>query len=131
MPSRSTRFAVVPAKSSSKSNAKPNFSHPQPPGELGPFGRELWDEVVENYAFDDPASMETLFQGCAARDRAEKCRKIIDEDGEVIQTHAVLREHPLLKSELQNRSFVLRALAKLGLDLEPVRASRGRPPSVA
>ena len=35
---------------------------------------------------------------------------------------------PLLKHELAARAFVVRTLARLGLDLEPVRAGPGRPP---
>jgi hypothetical protein len=50
----------------------------------------------------------------------------------VIETKAgVLREHPLIPHELAARAFAVRALAKLGLDLEPMRTSPGRPPAFA
>ena len=48
-------------------------------------------------------------------------------DGEITRTKAVLREHPALKHELSNRSFVVRTLARLGLDVEAVKPV-GRPP---
>jgi hypothetical protein len=69
-----------------------------------------------------------LAQCCAARQRAERCRRIIDEQGEMIRVKDGWRSHPLLRDELQNRAFVCRALTKLGLDLEPLRAGPGRPP---
>jgi hypothetical protein len=108
-------------------NAAPAPEHPAPPGKLGETGMTLWRAVTTNYAFDDPGSVEILFQACAAAERAETCRRIVDQDGELIRTQAGTRSHPLLRDELNNRTFVVRALGKLGLDLEPVRAM-GRPP---
>jgi hypothetical protein len=108
-------------------NAAPAPEHPAPPGKLGETGMALWRAVTTNYAFDDPGSVQVLFQACAATERAEKCRAIIDEDGEVLRTRTGPRSHPLLRDELNNRAFAVRALGKLGLDLEPVRGI-GRPP---
>jgi hypothetical protein len=95
---------------------------------LGPIGKSLWSDIVAAYEFSDRASYETLFQACSAADRAEKCRVQIDGDGELIKTKTGFREHPLLKHEIAARSFVVRTLARLGLDLEPVRFGPGRPP---
>jgi hypothetical protein len=108
-------------------SAAPAPVHPDPPGKLGETGMALWRAVVANYEFDDPGSTEILFQACAAADRAETCRRIVDQDGELIRTKVGTRSHPLLRDELNNRTFVVRALGKLGLDLEPVRGM-GRPP---
>jgi hypothetical protein len=108
-------------------NAAPPPVHPDPPGKLGETGMTLWRAVTTNYAFDDPGSVEILFQACAAAERAATCRRIVDQDGGLIRTKAGTRSHPLLRDELNNRTFVVRALGKLGLDLEPVRAM-GRPP---
>jgi hypothetical protein len=101
---------------------------PQPPGNLGPTGSSLWRDIVAAYEFNDRGSYETLYQACSAADRAEKCRAAIDADGEVLKTRGSVRDHPLIKHELANRAFVCRSLARLGLDLEPVRAGPGRPP---
>ena len=100
---------------------------PAPPCKLGAVGMSLWTDIVRAYEFSDRASYETLAQACAAADRAERCREQIDADGEVIRTKAGPRDHPLLKHEIAARSFVVRTLARLGLDLEPVRAGPGRP----
>ena len=37
------------------------------------------------------------------------------------------REHPLLKHQLATRSFIVRSLHRLGLDIEPARHEIGRP----
>jgi hypothetical protein len=68
-----------------------------------------------------------LFQICAAADRAVECASMIARDGPVISTKHGLKEHPLLKIELASRSFVVRTLQRLGLDVEAVKP-QGRPP---
>jgi hypothetical protein len=105
----------------------PAPEHPDPPGKLGETGMALWRAVTTNYAFDDPGSTEILFQCCAASDRAAECQRIIDQEGTVVKTRNGPRAHPLLRDELANRAFAVRALGKLGLDLEPIRGM-GRPP---
>ena len=74
----------------------------------------------------DAAGLEMLCSACAALDRAEACRATIDRDGEIIRSKAGPREHPLLKHELAARSFVVRTLARLGLNFEPIKLP-GRP----
>jgi phage terminase small subunit len=98
-----------------------------PPMHLGEVGANLWRDVVAAYEFSDRASYETLAQACAAADRAARCAEQIDKDGEMIRTKTGLRDHPLIKHELAARAFVVRTLGRLGLDLEPVRSTMGRP----
>jgi hypothetical protein len=120
MPRRtSPKLTVIPAPSVEQP--------PRSPIKLGPIGQSLWDDIVSSYEFSDRASYETLGQACAAADRAERCREQIDVDGECIKVRGGgVRDHPLLKHEIAARSFVVRTLARLGLDLEPVRGM-GRP----
>lgn len=99
----------------------------EPPPELGEHGKQLWSAVMAQYDIVDAGGLETLRQACCACDRAEACRAQIDKDGEMIRTKTGMRSHPLLRDELQNRSFVCKAIKTLGLDLEPIR-SIGRPP---
>jgi hypothetical protein len=108
--------------------AAPASNAPTPPGKLGEVGLSLWNDITGSYEFSDRASYETLFQACAAADRAAKLRELIDNDGEVIRTKVGLKDHPALRHEIACRSFVVRTLARLGLDLEPVRSGPGRPP---
>jgi hypothetical protein len=122
MPRRSgTNLKVVPAA--------PESGAVEPPGKLGAVGLSLWHDIVSSYEFSDRGSYETLFQACAAADRAERLRELIDKDGEVIRTKTTgLKDHPALRHEIACRSFVCRTLARLGLDLEPLRSGPGRPP---
>ena len=97
-----------------------------PPRPLGKHGLQLWKTVTGEYAIEDCGSVEMLTQACAALDRAESCRALIDANGEVIRSKPGMRDHPLLKHELAARAFVVRTLARLGLDVEPI-GRVGRP----
>jgi hypothetical protein len=123
-------MATKPAKSPGRVVKLTKPKLPEPPRPLGDVGLALWREVTRNYMFADPASIECLFQACSATDRAERCRVIIDQDGEMIAAKEGVRSHPLLRDELANRAFAVRALSQLGLDLEPVKAM-GRPPGLS
>jgi hypothetical protein len=103
---------------------------PEPPPELSEHGRALWTSVMQQYDIVDAGGLETLRQACCACDRAEACRRIIAEQGELLTIRGQIRSHPLLRDELQNRAFVVKAIQRLGLDLEPIK-SVGRPPGVA
>jgi terminase small subunit-like protein len=105
----------------------PGATLPQPPLKLGAAGMSLWRDVLAAYEFSDRGSYETLAQACSAADRAAEMAAQIDQDGVVLRTKTGLRDHPLLKHELAARAFVVRSLARLGLDLEPVRPGPGRP----
>jgi hypothetical protein len=65
-----------------------------------------------------------LSQACFAASRADRCRAIIDRDGELLRAGKAVRSHPLLRDKLQNRALAARLLGKLGLDLEPVAHER-------
>ena len=101
---------------------------PQPPRHLGEHGRGLWQTILGDYDISDSGGREMLHQACSALDRAEALRSAIDADGEIIRGKAGLKEHPGLKHELAARSFVVRTLQRLGLDVEPIRPV-GRPPA--
>jgi phage terminase small subunit len=105
----------------------------QPPAHLGEVARQLWCDVTGSYEFGDPASLQVLAEACSALDRSERCRAQISADGEVIRTGrgGMLRAHPLLAPEVQARALACRLLQRLGLDLEPTRDGRGRPPGGA
>jgi hypothetical protein len=98
------------------------------PANLGEPGAKLWQSLHSEYVIDDAGGAEMLLQICAAADRAAECGAVIAQDGPVIRTKTGLRDHPLLKHELAARSFVVRSLHRLGLDIEPTRARVGRPP---
>jgi hypothetical protein len=103
---------------------------PEPPPELGEHGKNLWTSVMQQYDITDAGGWETLKQACLACQRAERCRQIIDQQGEVLMIRGQIRSHPLLRDEIQNRAFVIKAIQRLGLDLEPMKAI-GRQPGYA
>jgi hypothetical protein len=82
---------------------------------------------VRDYEFSDPGSIEVLAQACASLDRAELCAEEIARDGQMLRSKTGVRSNPLLREELANRAFCVRALSKLGLDLEPLHDRPGRP----
>jgi hypothetical protein len=105
----------------------PSSDFHAPPPNLGKPGADFWRKVVREYHFDDTGSLMLLELACQALDRAESLRQRIDQDGEMIPSPNGLRAHPLLKEELNNRTFLARTLARLGLDREPIQML-GRPP---
>ena len=103
----------------------PGLSPPRP---LGTHGQALWTRVLSEFAVDDVAGREMLAHACASLDTAELCADQVRADGPVIRLKGgAIREHPALRPELQNRAFVVRTLARLGLGDEPLKAI-GRPP---
>jgi hypothetical protein len=98
-----------------------------PPRNLGPDGQSLWRRVMEEYEIEDCGGIEMLAQACQSLDRAEALRREIERDGEVLRVGGTVKDHPALKHELANRAFVVRTLARLGLNFEPVKPSVGRP----
>jgi hypothetical protein len=100
------------------------------PRDLGEVGQALWGRVMAEYQIVDSGGLELLAQACRAADRAARCQKAINLDGELVeQAKGGTREHALLKHELGNRAFVVSTLTKLGLNLEPLKAHAGRPPN--
>ena len=109
---------VVPATPPDPTSPLPNLAEP---------GLNLWRTVMGEYDIADSGGREMLAQACKALDRAEACAEHIKRDGEVIRTKAGPKDHPALKHELANRAFVVRTLARLGLDVEAIKPV-GRPP---
>ncbi len=103
---------------------------PASPATLAKTGSVLRQSIQREYKIDDAGGAEMLLQICVAADRADECAEIIQRDGPVITTRHGMKEHPLLKIELASRSFVVRSLHRLGLDIEPTRAGPGRPPGI-
>lgn len=98
------------------------------PASLGKAGAKLWQSIQQEYRIDDAGGSEMLLQICSTADRAAEYAAIIDAEGPMISTKHGLKEHPLVKHELAARSFVVRSLHRLGLDIEPTRNVVGRPP---
>ena len=99
------------------------------PSSLGPAGTKLWQRIQHEFRVDDAPGAATLEEICAAADRLAEYAEVIAHDGPVIRTKTGgMRDHPLLKHELQTRAFITRALQRLNLDVEAPRDTVGRPP---
>jgi hypothetical protein len=98
-----------------------------PPANLGEAGIRFWESITAEYDISDAGGRALLEQAAFAYDRAERLRALIDRDGEIFQGANGPREHPGLRGELAARALVCRTLQKLGINLEPVRLSSGRP----
>src|SRR6516165_7503729 len=97
-----------------------------PPANLNKTGRDLWQSVMNEYDIRDSGGQQMLQQICEAADRVAEFSAIIKRDGPVVRTKMGPRDHPLLKHEQAARSFIVRSLSRLGLDVEPLKAV-GRP----
>ena len=117
------------AKSSLKVLSRPEPKGLKPSRTLGQAGANLWARITAEYDLSDSGGAELLCLICQSLDRAESLRAQIDREGEIVTTKdGNRRDHPALRHELGNRSFIAKGLAKLGLNLEtPVRGV-GRPP---
>lgn len=98
-----------------------------PPRTLGHHGASLWNRVMTEYDIADAGGRELLALACQQLDRAEALKAQIDAEGEVIQTRNGPKDHPALRHELAARAFIAKTLHRLGLTLEPLRPSPGRP----
>jgi phage terminase small subunit len=106
----------------------PRSSIPKPPANLGPAGATLWRSIMSEYAIDDAGGRALLKQAATAYDRAEQLRIEIERDGEIIRSRSgVPREHPGLRAEMAARSFMVRTLQRLGINLEAVRTAPRQP----
>jgi hypothetical protein len=87
----------------------------------------LWRSVTSEYDIDDAGGTETMLQICEAADRLGSIAETIKAEGLTVRTKAGPKEHPLLKSELALRAFIVRGLQRLGINIEAVQAGPGRP----
>ena len=97
-----------------------------PPRKLGHHGLSLWNSVQNAYRIDDAGGIELLAQCCAAQDRVEALAERINADGEVVHSRTGPKAHPALRDELAGRSFIVRTLERLGLNVETIKPM-GRP----
>ena len=98
-----------------------------PPASLGKAGAELWGSINRDYVIEDSAGCQMLLRICETADTLASYDEQIERDGPTIRTGSGLREHPLLKHQLAARSFIVRSLHRLNLDVIPPRSEIGRP----
>lgn len=91
-----------------------------PPSHLSSDAKAWWAKLVNQYGIgpDDHAFLLLLAKALEAFDRAERCRRQIDEDGEVVRDRfRQLRPHPALAAERDARAAFFQAMKLLRLDI--------------
>jgi hypothetical protein len=102
--------------------------NPLPPPEgLGAAGSKLWSDLHRDYVIDEASGLEMLRQICCTADKVAEYSDTVDRDGAILRTKAGVKEHPLIRHVQTGRSFIVRSLHKLGLDIIEPRAGAGRP----
>lgn len=102
----------------------------EPPFPLGPAGLGLWDSILADFTIEDSAGLAMLAQAAAVADRAAMLAEVVARDGPIIMgKNRAPRTNPAVRDEISCRSFIVRTLQRLGVNMEPVRASVGRPPA--
>jgi hypothetical protein len=98
-----------------------------PPASLGEAGRTFWEDINRDYVIEESAGRQTVLRICQTVDTLVSYDEQIERDGPTIRTANGLKEHPLLKHQLAARSFIVRSLHRLNLDVIPPRTEVGRP----
>ncbi|WP_027556618.1 P27 family phage terminase small subunit [Bradyrhizobium sp. Cp5.3] len=103
---------------------------PEPPPQLDVIASELWRSILAEWDVPDRAGRALLEQACAAYGMAERLRRQIAVDGDMIETGngVGMKLNPMIMAEIAARGLCARLLRRLGvLDTEPKRGP-GRPP---
>src|SRR5262245_16408183 len=101
---------------------------PRPPAGLSKAAKEFWTDVRDEYQISDAGGLRVLEIAARAFARLDEARRLLDREGLVIRDRwNQPKPHPAAQVERDARSGLLRALASLHLDVEPVQNRLGRP----
>ena len=93
--------------------AQPEDPFRQPPSDLGPVGRALWEGITWDHKFRDASSYQDLAQACRCLDLAQQCRTRIAADGSLIRTKYGYRDNPLVMRQVSAIAVCLLTLRRL------------------
>jgi hypothetical protein len=116
----------LPANPSSTSR-EPFAELRMPPVGIGEFAATWWRDVQSTFAIADAEGLTCLRLAAVSIDRAERCRALIEQDGEVtVGRDGQPRIHPAIGAERDAKAAALQAIKKLDIGLVPA-ARPGRP----
>jgi hypothetical protein len=102
---------------------------PEPPAELGEAGASLWRAILAEFVVGDAGGLAVLAEACAARDLAERLRRQIELEGDLVPgAHGTSKANPLISMELTARGLIARLLGRLGVLDGKDKRPPGRPP---
>lgn len=99
---------------------------PKPPAELGPAGKKLWKQIVDEYDVIDSGGLAHLLTAGRAEDDIQRMRATVAKDGDLCPTDKS-RAHPLLAAIRAAETTRRQSLRALNLDVVPGTAGPGRP----
>jgi phage terminase small subunit len=100
---------------------------PKPPATLTPAAAVLWRTLQHDYGIDDAAGLSLLDEALQAWDLAHAAAEAVRRDGPIVVERGIPKRHPGVGVELDARSQFVRIVKELGLSLEPLNPSPGRP----
>ncbi len=102
-------------------------SFPKSPKHLSAEAKAWWKTFVRDWDLDRAALM-ILESALEAFDRQRQAQEVLSREGIVVKDRwGQLKMHPCVLIERDAKGTMLRKLAALKLDLEPIQAP-GRPP---
>ncbi len=103
---------------------------PLPPrGKLSKEARGLWRQILEEWDLDQTGQL-ILCAALEAHDRMREAQAELKKNGSLILPDRFGQEksHPAVAIERDSRAAMLQGLKALGVDLEPLNDTPGRPP---
>lgn len=106
------------------------MSIPKAPSHLSKNAKAWWKKILDQYDLPQE-SLIILQSGMEAFDRSEQARDQIEVHGVVIESVSkhgkLLRANPAVAIENDAKRVMLACFKQLGLDLEPLNPTPGRP----
>jgi hypothetical protein len=101
----------------------------QPPAGASALALRWYHDVMQTYAITDMDGRMTLHAIVRSFDRAERCRELIEAQGEVVTGRdGQVRVHPLCAAERDARAAMMQALRHLDIGVLAPTVRPGRPP---
>ena len=104
------------------------MKNPESSIKLGKVGSKFRRGILKELQFDGTRDFHLLDLGSHCLDRIEQCEKVIDKEGPfILDRFKVLKEHPAIKVEREQKIVFCRIMRELNLDIQP---EDSRPPKL-
>jgi P27 family predicted phage terminase small subunit len=115
-------------ESAGKKFPMPTYRPPKPPANLTREAKAWWRRIVERWELDEHCLL-LLGNALEALGPMREAQKILSEEGRMVEDRfGQKKEHPMVATELAYKATLLQNIKAIGLDLEPLNDTAGRPP---